>query len=602
MIRKSNKTNLTAIFDYAREWQDIWIKVLEKNQETIQQTVKKMVPVLQKEEAHPVTIFDPQIVMRALSQAVEKLSAKPQAVMNIQTDHLKDVMSLLNMVARHIKGDQVSPLIEIDPKDKRFKNPIWNNNPTFFFMQQMYLLNSRLLKQMLNQIDDLDPKTSQKLEFYTKHLIDALAPTNFPLTNPDVIKETFETKGENLVQGFKNFLSDSVNGTLNIKMTDMEALKLGRDIATTAGKIVYKNDLFELIQYLPTTDKVHSVPILIVPPWINKFYVFDLKPENSFIKWAVDKGFTIFIISWVNPDRRHAQKNITDYTLEGVKQAFNFVRKYTKNDAINTIGYCTGGVLLNCFLTYLKAKGNESQVISSTIIAAPIDFREAGDLLVYVCEEQLKKLESHVKKKGYLDANSMVHSFNLLRANDLIWSFYVNNYLLGKDPIPFDMLHWNSDAVRMPGKMHTDFLRNMYLENKLIQPGGIKIDDVPVDLRTIDIPMFIMAAADDHIAPWRAVFPLTTTVKGVTEFILSGSGHVAGVFNHPDKNKYHFWQNKHIENSPDDWLEGAEKVSGSWWPAWYDWVQKFSGNMVNPKKIPENMILGEAPGSYVSFK
>lgn len=602
MIRKSNETNLTAFFDYAQEWQDIWLKVLEKNQETIKESVTNMVPVLKKKEEHPVTIFDPQIVMSALNQAAEKLSKKPQVVMDLQKEHLKDVMQLFEVVIKQMKGGDVSPLVDVDPKDKRFKNPIWQNNPTFFFMQQLYLLNSRLLKQMLNQVDGLDPKTSQKLEFYTKHLIDALAPTNFPLTNPDVLKKTYETKGENLIHGFKNFLGDSVNGTLNIKMTDMEALKLGRDIATTPGKVVYRNDLLELIQYSPTTEKVYSVPILIIPPWINKFYVFDLKPENSFIKWAVNKGFTLFIISWINPDKRHSQKTITDYTLEGAKQAFDFVRKYTKHDAINTIGYCTGGVLLNCLLTYLKAKGKEKQVLSSTVIAAPIDFREAGDLLVYVCEEQLKKLENHVRKKGYLDANSMVHSFNLLRANDLIWSFYVNNYLLGKDPIPFDMLHWNSDAVRMPGKMHTDFLRNMYLENKLIKPGGIQIDDVPVDLSTIDIPMFVMAAADDHIAPWRAVYPLANTVKGMTEFVLSGSGHVAGVFNHPDKNKYHFWKNNQVEATADEWLEHAEKVTGSWWPTWYEWVKKFSGKMVKAKEIPEKDGLGDAPGSYVAAK
>lgn len=602
MIRKSNETNLSTAFDYAQEWQDIWMNVLETNREMVRESVQSMLPNLQQEEKHPVTIFDPSIVMQTLKKAATELSKKPQSITEIHTDHFKNVLKLMETATQHIKGQEVEPVIKSDPKDKRFKNPIWQRHPGFFFMQQLYLLNARLLKEVLAQLEGLDPKTSHKMEFYIKHLIDAMSPTNFPMTNPDVIQETYETKGENLIQGFKNFLSDSVNGSLSIKMTDMEALKLGRDIATSPGKVVFRNELLEVIQYSPTTEKVHSVPLLIIPPWINKFYVFDLKPENSFIRWAVSRGFTLFIISWVNPDKRHATKTITDYTLKGAKEAFDFVRKYTNHKSINMIGYCTGGVLLNCLMTYLKAKGKDKEIKSATVIAAPIDFREAGDLLVYVCEEQLKKLEKHIKKKGYLDAHSMVQSFNLLRANDLIWSFYINNYLMGKEPVPFDMLHWNSDAVRMPGKMHADFLRKMYLENKLMQPGGIKIDDVSVDLRTISTPMFIMAAADDHIAPWRAVFPLANMVKGATEFVLSGSGHVAGVFNHPAKNKYHFWKNNHKAETADEWLSKAEKTPGSWWPVWEEWIEKFAGEMVDAQEIPERIVLGDAPGSYAVSK
>lgn len=602
MIRKSKETNLSSVFGYAKEWQDIWMNVLEANREVLRETVQSMLPGLQQADEHPVTIFDPGIVMGALEKAVTELSKKPQSITEIHTDHFKNILKLMETMVQHLKGEEVQPLIKLDSKDKRFKNPVWQSHPGFFFMQQLYLLNAQLLKEVLTQLKGLDPKTSHKMEFYIKHLIDAMSPTNFPMTNPDVIQEIYETKGENLVQGFKNFLSDSVNGSLNIKMTDMEALKLGRDIATAPGKVVFRNELLEVIQYSPTTEKVHAVPLLIIPPWINRFYVFDLKPENSFIRWAVSRGFTVFIVSWVNPDKRHATKTITDYTLKGAKEAFDFVRKYTNHKSINMIGYCTGGVLLNCLMAYLKAKGKDKEIKSATVIAAPTDFREAGDLLVYVCEEQLKKLEKHIKKKGYLDANSMVQSFNLLRANDLIWSFYINNYLMGKEPVPFDMLHWNSDAVRMPGKMHADFLRKMYLENKLMQPGGIKIDDVSVDLRTISTPMFIMAAADDHIAPWRAVFPLANMVKGATEFILSGSGHVAGVFNHPAKNKYHFWKNNQKAETADEWLNAAEKMPGSWWPVWEEWIEKFAGKMVDAQKISENNALDEAPGSYVVAK
>lgn len=598
MINKSNETNL-SFADYAKEWQSIWLNVLETNREAMRESVQAMLPNLQQTEEMPATIFDPEIVIRTLQQATRLLSKKPKSVQEMQTDHFKKVLKLMETVTAHMKGEDVEPLVEVEAKDKRFRNPLWKNHPGFFFMQQLYLLNAQLLQSILLQLKELDPKTAHKMNFYVKHLIDAMSPTNFPLTNPDVIRQTYETKGENLIHGFKNFLGDTVNGTLNIKMTDMTALKLGKDIATAPGKVVFRNNYLELIQYSPTTPKVHSVPIMIIPPWINKFYVFDLKPENSFIRWAVDRGFTLFMVSWVNPDKRHAQKTMSDYTLRGVQEAFDFVRQYTKHKSINMIGYCTGGVLLNCLMTYLKAKGKDKEIKSATLIAAPVDFREAGDLLVYVCEAQLKKLESHIKKKGYLDAHSMVQSFNLLRANDLIWSFYINNYLMGKEPIPFDMLHWNSDAVRMPGKMHADFLRKMYLENKLMQPGGIQIDDVPVDLRTIATPMFVMAAADDHIAPWRAVFPLSNMVKGATQFVLSGSGHVAGVFNHPEKQKYHFWKNNQKTDNPDEWLATAEKFAGSWWPVWEEWIEKYTGKMVDAQPISEDAALDAAPGTYV---
>lgn len=598
MINKSNETNL-SFADYAKEWQSIWVNVLETNREAMRESVQAMLPNLQQKEETPVTIFDPEIVIKTLQQALRLLSKKPQSMHEVQTAHFKKVLKLMETVTAHIKGEDVEPLVAVEAKDKRFHNPLWKNHPGFFFMQQLYLINAQLLQSVLFQLKELDPKTAHKMNFYVKHLIDAMSPTNFPLTNPDVIRQTYETKGENLIHGFKNFLGDTVNGTLNIKMTDMKALKLGKDIATAPGKVVFRNNYLELIQYSPTTPKVHSVPIMIIPPWINKFYVFDLKPENSFIRWAVDKGFTLFMVSWVNPDKRHAHKTMSDYTLRGVQEAFDFVRQYTKHKSINMIGYCTGGVLLNCLMTYLKAKGKDKEVKSATLIAAPVDFREAGDLLVYVCEAQLKKLESHIKKKGYLDAQSMVQSFNLLRANDLIWSFYINNYLMGKEPIPFDMLHWNSDAVRMPGKMHADFLRKMYLENRLMQPGGIQIDDVPVDLRTIATPMFVMAAADDHIAPWRAVFPLSNMVKGATQFVLSGSGHVAGVFNHPAKQKYHFWKNNHKTDNPDEWLATAEKCAGSWWPVWEEWMEKYTGKMVDAHPIDEKIAMDAAPGTYV---
>lgn len=599
MMEKTEKTSLTSIDEISHAWQDIWFNVATKTQQTLLDFWTESPPEIPTTPSL-VTIFDPDVMGEVFRKAIFQLSEKPEKIWELQQRHLQDVRSIWHNVMAKIQGQSPRPLIEIDAKDKRFQNPLWQDNPVFYFMQQLYLINARLLRQLMNNVEGMDPKTSHKLEFYTRHIIDAMAPTNFPLTNPDVLEETFQSGGENLIQGFKNYLRDTVNGQVQVRMTDMEAFTIGKDIAATPGKVVFRNDLFELIYYTPTTKTVMATPLLILPPWINKYYIFDLKPENSFVRWAVNAGVPVFIVSWVNPDERHAHKTLTDYVLEGAKTAMDQVLKITRKKQLNMMGYCTGGLLLNCMLTYLTAK-KSNPVKSATVVAAPVDFREAGDLLVYVCEQQLKKLQAHVKKRGFLEGQAMVQSFNLLRANDLIWSFYVNNYLMGKEPMPFDMLHWNCDAVRMPATMHTDYLRWMYLENRLMQPGGISIGNIPVDLKTISTPMFIMAAIDDHIAPWRSVYPLTQYPQGGTRFVLSGSGHVAGVFNHPEKKKYHHWYGSVLPQSPDEWLENAEKHEGSWWPLWREWLEQFSGGMESPKKIDKSVILEDAPGSYVKM-
>lgn len=583
-------------------WSSLWEKVIDTNQQNFISflNVHKDIVSSTTPGHHGVSIFDPEIMMSVFQKAFEKISKDPNQFITLQQQHMQDVLEIVHEVQQKIDGQSFTPLMEVSPKDKRFQNDMWQNNPTFFFMQQFYLINAKLLKDLVTRIPELDAETHKKLTFYTNQLVDALSPTNFPLTNPDVLKEIYETKGENLIQGFQNFLRDSAQGELQIRMTDMEALKLKEDIATTKGKVIFRNDLFELIQYTPTTKTVYETPLLIIPPWINKFYIFDLRPENSFIRWGLDQGLTIFIMSWINPDERHAEKTFTDYALEGAKTAIDTVRTITKQKSINTIGYCTGGVLLNSLLAYLKEK-NDKSIKSATIIASPLDFKEAGDLLVFICDQQLDKLEKYVTRKGYLEGDAMVNSFNLLRANDLIWSFYVNNYLLGKDSLPFDMLHWNGDAVRMPAKMHTRFLRDMYLENRLIQPNGIFLNKVPININHIDLPLFIIAAKEDHIAPWKSVYPLSTTASGKNRFILAGSGHVAGIFNPPQKNKYYFLENnmEKLPASPEEWLKTASTTVGSWWPTWKEWIASFSGKQVPARKADPKSILDDAPGSYV---
>lgn len=597
MTQRKNEQLLESFWDHSQAWSDIISSVVQKNQETLKLCWEN--PNFFKADKPISTIFDPEIIQDVLSKAVALMAQKPEALLSLQQEHLRDVNNLLNIVLKKIQNEDVEPVVEMNPRDRRFRNPVWSENPVFFFMQQLYLINTKLLEKGLDAFKDLDPQTHQKLSFYVKHMIDAGSPTNFPLTNPDVIEATMASKGENLVQGFRNFLKDTLNGSSYIEMSDKKALKLGRDIATTPGKVVFRNELFELIQYSPTTKQVAQVPLLIIPPWINKFYVFDLRPENSFVRWAVEAGFTVFIMSWINPDARYAEKTLADYMLQGAFAAVQEVSRRTKEAQVNTLGYCTGGILLNCLMSYLKQTEKDHMIKSATLIAAPLDFKEAGEMLVFICEQQLKKLEKHVRKKGFLAGEQMVQAFNLLRANDLIWSFYVNNYLMGRDPMPFDMLHWNTDSVHMPAALHLDFLKNMYLENRLVQPGGISLGGVPIDMGVIQTPSFVFATSDDHIAPWRAVYPLTQYFKGEKKFVLGGSGHVAGVFNPPHRHKYHYWTADVLPDSADAWFDHAQKLEGSWWGAWREWMQKFNGGDVAARQIDEESVLADAPGTYV---
>lgn len=610
MIMSQKESSFELFKQFSQDWQNIWSQILSDNQDELVKFLQQQSELfpglsplksLDLKETKGISLFDPQIMQEVLSQAVLKVSEHPEKFVKLQKQHLADIMAVVHEVGKQLKGEEPHEIIHADPRDKRFNSEVWKESPAFFFIQQVYLLNAQLLKDMFKHIHGLDLETSNKLRFYTQQLIDALSPTNFPLTNPDVIEETYNTRGENLRKGFQNYLRDMASGELQIKTMDPDSFKIGQDLAATKGKIVYRNRFFELIRYSPTTETVYEKPILAIPPWINKYYIFDLKPEHSFVKWVVDGGFTLFMISWVNPDKSLQDATLSDYVLEGAKKAIEVVRKETKQEQINVIGYCTGGVLLNSLMAYLKAK-NLDYITSSTLIASPLDFKEAGDLLVFVCQQQLSNLEEHVRKKGYLEGNAMVQSFNLLRANDLIWSFYVNNYLLGKESVPFDMLYWNGDAVRMPAKMHTDFLRNMYLENRLMKKGGISVQDIPVDLSTIDTPMFVMAAMEDHIAPWKSVFPLSYKTKGRNKFVLSGSGHVAGVFNHPDRHKYFFYESDERTKNAEKWLSSAHKMVGSWWPTWQKWVEQFSGKRIKSHSIRTRKNLGDAPGVYVFQK
>jgi polyhydroxyalkanoate synthase len=418
------------------------------------------------------------------------------------------------------------------------------------------------------------------------------------------LRETVDTGGQNLINGLKNMLEDleSGDGRLKIRMTDYDAFGVGENIATAPGQVVFQNDLMQLLQFDPSTPQAHRRPLLIIPPWINKYYILDLQPKNSFIRWAASEGFTVFVVSWVNPDSDLAEKSFTDYMHDGPLAALEAIEQATGEREVNAIGYCIGGTLLATTLSYMAAKEDE-RIKSATFFTSLVDFENAGDLQVFIDEEQLSNLERKMAREGYLDGNEMASTFNMLRANDLIWSFVVNNYLMGKDPFPFDLLYWNSDSTRMPAKMHSYYLRNMYQRNLLVEPGALEINDVPIDLRQNKLPTFILSTKDDHIAPWKATYAATQIYQGPVEFCLAGSGHIAGVINPPaEKPKYGYWtHSENLPEDPDEWLATATENPGSWWPRWSEWASQFGGGKV-PARTPGDgalSVIEPAPGSYV---
>jgi len=548
---------------------------------------------------------DPLNVGRAFLEMTAKMMTNPASLVQAQMNLWHDYLNLWQNTTRRMLGQELEPVVEPDKDDRRFKDEAWTENTVFDFIKQSYLLSARWLQSTVNEVEGLDEKTAKKVDFYTRQFVDAMAPSNFLMTNPEVLRETIDSKGENLVNGLQNLLNDleQGEGKLKIKMTDTTAFSVGENIATTPGKVVFQNELMQLIQYTPATETVHKTPLLIVPPWINKFYILDLRPKNSFIKWAVDQGLTVFVVSWINPDEKLADKSFDDYMTEGTLAAVDAVTKATDEEQMNAIGYCLGGTLLAATLAYMKVKDDE-RIKSATFFTTMIDFTQAGELSVFIDEEQLRALEERMNERGYLEGSEMATTFNMLRANDLIWSFVVNNYLLGKDPFPFDLLYWNSDSTRMPAAMHGFYLRKMYLENKLIEPGGIKLCGVDIDLTSIDVPVFVLSTREDHIAPWMSTFAATQTYAGQVKFVLAASGHIAGVVNPPASEKYSYWTNGGKAKTPDTWLKGATEHHGSWWPEWYKWVGRKSGAKI-PARVPGEgklKAIEYAPGSYVKMR
>ncbi|HEY5598978.1 MAG TPA: class I poly(R)-hydroxyalkanoic acid synthase [Kiloniellales bacterium] len=558
----------------------------------------------QQSERHDATL-DPLNIGSAFLEMTAHMMADPGKLVQAHMNLWQDYMMLWQSATRRLLGEPAEPVAEPESGDRRFKDAAWDENQLFDFIKQSYLLSARWMQSTVGDIEGMDNKTAKKVDFYTRQFVDAMAPSNLVMTNPEVLRATMESGGENLVRGLENLLEDLERGKgrLAIKMTDREAFELGRNIAVTPGKVVYQNDLMQLIQYTPTTETAYKRPLLIIPPWINKYYILDLREKNSFVRWATDEGFTVFIVSWVNPDATLAAKTFEDYMVEGPLAALDAIEKATGETEVNVIGYCLGGTLLASTLAYMAVK-KDSRITSATFLTSMVEFTEAGELGVFIDEEQLSALEEKMSRKGYLEGSEMATTFNMLRANDLIWSFVVNNYLLGKDPFPFDLLYWNADSTRMPAAMHSFYLRKMYQENLLAKPGGIELKGVPIDLGKIKTPAFLLSTKEDHIAPWKSTYAATQLFSGPVRFVLAASGHIAGVVNPPAAAKYSHWTNAKNPKSPDDWLTSAEEHAGSWWPEWAKWVGKFADGKVPARVLGDGKlkVIEEAPGSYVKVQ
>jgi polyhydroxyalkanoate synthase len=542
----------------------------------------------------------------AMADAMATMRANPGALMAAQTELWNGYQALFMQTTQKLMGNGVEaePVAKPAPGDRRFKDPDWDDNAIFSFVKQSYLLNAEWLKKLLDAVEGVDTETARKIDFYGRQVIDAMAPTNFALTNPTVLRETLETKGENLTRGMNNLMADiqQGNGQPSIRQTDMTAFEVGKNIAVSPGKVVFQNEMLQLIHYAPLTEQVFARPLLIIPPWINKFYILDLQPDNSMVRWLSEQGYTVFLISWVNPDERYRDKKFDDYMTDGILAAVDAIEAATGMKEITALGYCIGGTLLSATLAWMQAQG-DTRIKAATFLTAQVDFTEAGELRVFTDETQVAALEKQVAEKGYLDGGAMAWTFNMLRANDLIWSFVINNYLMGKDPPAFDLLYWNADSTRMPATMLSFYLRNMYLENKLAQPGGIELGGVPIDLTTIETPVFFQATREDHIAPYPSVYKAMNLFGGPRRFVLAGSGHIAGVVNPPAKGKYQHWVNEGRKQyaTADEWLADAAEHPGSWWPYWHKWLGAKSGKKV-PARIPGDgklKAIEDAPGSYV---
>jgi polyhydroxyalkanoate synthase len=548
---------------------------------------------------------DPFHVGPALGQVITRLAGQPDRLMRAQADLYNRYLELWRTAASGAAQPGPAPATAGARGDKRFTDPEWSANPMFDVVKNSYLITSSWLNDLISGVEGVDPLTKRRVEFFTRMLTDAFSPANFLLSNPVALREAMDSKGASLLKGMENFAADLERGggQLAISQTDLSRFKVGENVATAPGKVIFQNDIIQILQFSPATDTVCEIPLLIFPPWINKFYILDLRPENSMIRWLSSQGITVFVTSWVNPDATLAEKTFEDYLNEGVYAALDVVRKQAGVETVNTVGYCIGGTLLSCALAHMAPR-SDTRIASATFFAAQQDFSEAGDLLIFTNEDWLKDLEGRMDAGGgVLAGQTMADTFNALRSNDLIWSFFVNNYLMGKEPKPFDLLFWNSDQTRMPKTLHLYYLRNFYCDNALAK-GNLTLAGENLDLGKVKTPIYVQSSKEDHIAPARSVYKGARLFGGPTTFTLAGSGHIAGVINAPAAMKYQHWTNDALPSSLDEWVGDAKEAPGSWWPHWLTWLKARSGGQVparDPAAGPYKPI-EDAPGAFVKVR
>lgn len=605
----SNKENELPSFDWnSADWdqlQNIMTAASEQSQAMIHTYMEGLTA-----DSASATNADPLNIAQSFLDFTSQMVSEPQKLIENQMSLFQDYAKLWDYTAKKQAGEEVNPVIDTG-RDKRFKGQEWSENTTFDFIKQAYLLMSKHVMTTVNNAQGLDSKEQQKVDFYMRQMVDAMSPSNFILTNPEVLQATMDSKGDNLIKGMNNMLKDMKDGGDSmplISMVDKSQFEVGKNVAVTPGKVVFRNDMLELIQYAPTTETVQKVPMLIFPPWINKFYILDLNTKKSLVQWLTNQGFTTFMVSWVNPKTEHRTKGLEAYLQEGYVEAMKVVQEITGEKSIHATGYCVGGTMLATALAYLHGSGQGDMVKSATFLTTLTNFETAGEITVFIDEEQINAIKEKMKPKGYLDGKAMALTFNMLRSNDLIWSYMVNNYLLGKDPMAFDLLYWNCDSTNQAEACHSEYLENMYLNNLLKEPGGITLSGVDIDLSKIDTPCYILATKDDHIAPADSVYDLRNIISGPAKFVLGGSGHIAGVVNPPlDGNsggKYQFWENDAKADDLMGFMAGATEHSGSWWPHWVKWLSKRSRTTTAPRIPGEggHKALMDAPGSYVQEK
>jgi polyhydroxyalkanoate synthase len=573
--------------------------------EIMEKSLKIVNICLQPKDALHDTIFFNQLLSfsNTFQVLLKKLLTDPAKLSQLQLTYSQDYFLLCQKTMQdYWLGQTSTPIFQANERDKRFQNPIWQEHPIFHFFQQLYLLIVKHLLNLTEELQGLDKETALKINFFIRQWSDAMAPSNFIFTNPDVLNKISESGGQTLLKGMNNMLSDLETGStlLNMTLTDLTAFDVGRNIAITPGKIIFQNALMQLIQYQPATKQVYQIPLIIIPPWINKYYILDLSERNSYVKWIVDQGYSVFLISWVNPDSNYAQVDFQDYLIDALLPAIEVVKKAAKVSQINALGFCIGGTLLATALAYLTEK-KENPINCATYLTTLLDFSEPGDIGAFVGQDQLKILEAEVAKRGYLSGRVLTMIFNLLRPNDLIWSYYIKNYLQGEDHLAIDLLFWNADATNLPAKMIVTFLRELYLNNRLKVAGGLTINGVPICIASIKNPVYFFSTVNDHIAPWKSTYMGTAMHSGPVTFVLGDAGHVAGIVNPPSKQKYGYRTNEVLAKNPEDWLKAAEHHPDSWWIHWEKWLRTYSGELISARQFNDKEFrpIEDAPGSYV---